>query len=235
VFGRLAVGELARAALVCRSWWAVSLEGSLWHSLYQVHLPPMPPWRARQAANRPHWAPGRKESPKVGKDCLLQHLRSGRCTMLPAPCQGKCCLTTATPMRGSWLSRWCQSIRSKDVEWKERYRKTFHFRKRTLLSPGDRKKNEIVVCLDTSYFVAGEPSLELTGEVRGFLNPKEDAEELLTSPFRVLTGHAQCGVNQPHHTRHLHPVRSLRETLCPRREGGWAKTVAGFLHTELLC
>jgi hypothetical protein len=50
-------------------------------------------------------------------------------------------------------------------DWRERYKATFHFRKGSLLAQGDRKKNEIIVRLDTSHFVAGTPSLALTGEV----------------------------------------------------------------------
>ncbi len=51
------------------------------------------------------------------------------------------------------------------LDWRERYRATFHFRKGSLLAQGDRKKNDIIVRLDTSHFVAGTPSLALTGEV----------------------------------------------------------------------
>jgi hypothetical protein len=49
------------------------------------------------------------------------------------------------------------------VDWKERYRTTYHFRKGIFL--GDRKKNEITIRLDTAHFVAEDPALTLSGEV----------------------------------------------------------------------
>jgi hypothetical protein len=36
IFGKLAVRDLGQAGLVCREWWAVSLEPSLWRSHFLV-------------------------------------------------------------------------------------------------------------------------------------------------------------------------------------------------------
>jgi hypothetical protein len=55
------------------------------------------------------------------------------------------------------------------VDWKERYRTTYHFRKGIFM--GDRKKNEITIRLDSACLVAEEPALALTGEVRARAPP----------------------------------------------------------------
>lgn len=111
IFSKLAVKDLGQAALVCRQWWAVSLEPSLWRSLF------------------------------------LEAKRAG---------------TIEKPARES-VSAPDDSWEDELVDWKERYRTTYHFRKGIFM--GDRKKNEITIRLDSACLVAEDPALTLTGEV----------------------------------------------------------------------
>jgi hypothetical protein len=95
-------------------------------------------------------------------------------------------------------------------DWRERYRATFHFRKGSLLAQGDRKKNEIIVRLDTSHFVAGTPSLALTGEVSppifSALSPCTVSVETVVEHNSIQPGDLERGVEQPHHPRYLRPL-----------------------------
>lgn len=111
IFSLLDVKDLRHAALVCQVWWSVSLDPSLWRSLFL---------EAKRAS--------RLE--KAPKDCISAQEREDD---------------------------------DEAVDWKARYKSTFHFRKGIFL--GDRKKTEIIIRLDTARFFTDDATLALTGEV----------------------------------------------------------------------
>jgi len=72
VFEHLGVSELAKAALVCRAWWAVSADRTLWRTLFLV-CSTSPP--SRPNPNPRSSLPGSQARQKAGAEQHMQHLR----------------------------------------------------------------------------------------------------------------------------------------------------------------
>lgn len=93
VFEHLSVSELAKAALVCRTWWAVSADRTLWRTLFLVRSA-APPRRSPPNPNHHSYprysSPGSQARQKAGAEQHMQHLRRGasglrRVRMYPVP------------------------------------------------------------------------------------------------------------------------------------------------------
>ena len=83
----------------------------------------------------------------------------------PSPCVVRACVRACHVCHVVCVCHVCRVVKEDEsVDWKERYRTTYHFRKGIFM--GDRKKNEITIRLDSACLVAEEPALALTGEVR---------------------------------------------------------------------